>query len=73
MFIARSRGGSTQARRLLSGRDNLGQAEVENLGLTAIRDEYVCRLDVAVDDALSVGSVEPVGSLDGNIQKAFDL
>ncbi len=44
---------------------NLGEAEVENLGVSALRDENVRGLDVAMDDAFGVSGVESVGDFDG--------
>src|ERR1035438_6624494 len=41
------------------------QPEVQNLGVAALRHEYVCGLDVPVDDAFCVSCVECVGNLDG--------
>ena len=45
-------------------RRNLGKAEVENLGVIAIGDENVRRLDVAMHDASGVRGVERVGDFD---------
>src|ERR1035438_4225146 len=39
------------------------QPEVQNLGVAALRHEYVCGLDVPVDDAFCVSCVEFVGNL----------
>src|SRR6185436_11115721 len=50
----------------------LGEAEVENLGLLAIGDEDVRRLDVAVQDAARVRGVERVGNLHGEPQQQAD-
>ena len=44
----------------------LGQAEVEDLGLSIGRDHDVARLDVAVDDAVLVGLGQPPGDLGGD-------
>ena len=44
----------------------LRQAEVENLGVPSLRDEYVGGFDVTMNDALAVSSIEGVGNLDGN-------
>ena len=41
----------------------LGEAEVEDLGLAALRDEDVRRLDVAVHDAARVRGLEGIGDL----------
>jgi hypothetical protein len=51
----------------------LRQAEIQNLRLLALLNENVRRLDVAVDDALGMGGVQPVGYLDGQIQQRIDL
>jgi hypothetical protein len=45
----------------------LRQTEIENLGMAAIRNENVGRLDVPVDDPLGVGSIEGVGHFDRHI------
>jgi hypothetical protein len=39
---------------------DLGQAEVENLYLTGGRQEYVSGLDVAVENAFSMGRIQRV-------------
>ena len=49
--------------RLRVGHPVSGRAEVGDLGLLATRDEDVLGLEVAVDDAAFVGSVERVGEL----------
>src|ERR1700730_545593 len=43
---------------------DLGQSEVENLGVTALSHENVRRFNVAMNDPFVVGSVERVGNLD---------
>ena len=47
---------------------HLGQAEIENLGVSALGDKDVSGLDVAVDDAFGVSGVERVRNLDGERQ-----
>ena len=44
--------------------EQLGQAEVGQLGVAVLRDEDVVRLDVAVDDARSVRGGQAVGDAD---------
>src|ERR1700723_87135 len=51
----------------------LGQTEVENLGLIAIRYKDVGRFDVAVNDALGVRTVEGVSDLDAEVEKFIQL
>src|SRR5208282_1698886 len=51
----------------------LGQAEVENLGVSPVGDKNVCRLDVAVDDSLGVRGVESVGNLNRQAEQDFRL
>ena len=50
------------------GTENFGEAEVEDLGLTAFGNENVGGLDVAMDDALGVGGVECIGNLDAEVE-----
>ena len=45
------------------------EAEVEKLGLPALRHENVGRLDVPVDDAARVGRLEGVGDLGSEVEK----
>src|SRR5581483_4731068 len=46
------------------------QAEVENFGMPSLGHQNVCRLDVAMNDALAMGSIERIGDLDGQIYRA---
>src|ERR1700674_149890 len=55
--------GRNLARRANRGRD-FRQAKIQYLGVSALSDENVCRLDVAVHDAGSVSGVERVGDVD---------
>ena len=54
------------------GAGQLGDAEVDDLGLAARRDHDVGRLDVAVDDAGVVGSGEPACDLRAEGDDALD-
>ena len=46
-------------------RRNLRQSKVQNLGVSALGDEDVRRLDVAMNDAFGVRRVQRIGNLDG--------
>ncbi len=50
-------------------RRDLGQPEVEDLGMTALSHKKVGRLDVAMDDALGMRRVERIGNLDRQRQQ----
>ena len=50
-------------------RHDLGQAEVENLGVTAFGHKDVGRLDVAMDDALAVRGIQRVGDFNAERQE----
>ena len=50
---------------VLAAERNFGQAEVQNLGVSALGDEDVRGLDVAMHDAFGVRGVQRVGDLDG--------
>ncbi len=51
----------------------LGETEVENLSVTAARDENVGGLDVAVNDVLGMGGVERVGDVSGEREEGVEL
>src|SRR5580700_12249612 len=57
---------------VLAGRrgDGFCQAEIENFYRAALGDENICRLDIAMDDAFGVRSIERVGDLNAYI---YDL
>ena len=64
--------GSICGRRLLLERE-LGEAEIEKLGVAVEFDEDVGRLDVAMNHALGVRGGKGVGDLDGEGEQDFDL
>jgi hypothetical protein len=49
------------------------QSEVQNLGMTALGHENVCRLDVPMHDASGVSSIESIGDLNPQRQHSFHL
>ena len=51
-------------------RDELGQAEVEDLHEAVLGDHHVFRLQIAMDDSLLVRGGEAVGDLRGDVQDA---
>ena len=57
------------ARGSAARRGDFRQAEVENLGVSALGDENVGGLDVAMDDAFAVRGVERVGDFDGEAEQ----
>jgi hypothetical protein len=63
-------GGVRVRTRSLSNR-KLRQPEIQNLGMSALGDKYIGRLDVAVDDTSGVSCVERVGYVDGDGEKNF--
>ena len=58
--------------RFLIARRKLGEAEIQHLCLASARDEDVCRLDVAVDDAARVGGIQRVGDVNAQFQEVVD-
>ena len=50
---------------------DLGQAKVQDLGLTSRGDEKVSWLDIPVDDACTVSRIQSVGQLNGELQEHF--
>jgi hypothetical protein len=63
MFLGLNRRGA-HGNALRLERD-LGQPEVQNLGVPALGDKNIGRLDVAVNDPLGVGSIQCIGDFDG--------
>src|SRR5262249_6145913 len=51
----------------------LSQSEIENLGVTALGDENVRWLDVAMDDSFGMRGVERVGDLDAERKNRLQL
>ena len=49
-----------------------GQTEVEDLDLARVGDLHVRGLEVAVDDALLVGFLQPLGDLGGDLHRLAD-
>ena len=52
---------------------DLCHPEIQNLGVAALGHKNIGRLDVAVDDALCVGSVQSIGDLDAQIEHRLDF
>ena len=52
---------------------HLGQSEIQNLGVSTLGDEDICRLDVAMDNALGVGCLERVRNVDAQCQQSAGL
>ncbi len=52
---------------------HLGQTEVENLGGSARGHKDICRLDVAVDDALGMRGIERLGDVNADREQLLHL
>ena len=75
MFLGERRGSLSILRGCLAGRTsgncNFRQAEVENLCVAPPRNEDVCGLDVAMDNAFGVSSIQSTRNLDCQRQKSL--
>jgi len=49
------------------------QPEIENLGVSALGHEQVCRLDVAVNNSLRMRCIEGIGDFYSQLQQRFQL
>ena len=58
---------------MLSAFQNLGQAEIENLRMSALSDEDVRRLDVAMDYAGGVSRIQCVGDFDSKREQSLSF
>ena len=58
---------------VLRGAFNLCQAEIEDLGMSAFRDEDVGRLDIAMDDSLGVRCFKSIGDFNGERQQGVGV
>ena len=52
---------------------DLGQPEIEDLGMSAIGDKNVCRLDVAVHDAFAVRGIQGIGHFNAQAQEHLEF
>ena len=50
---------------LCAGHGQLGQAKIQNLGVATLGDEYICRFDIAMNDAFGVRGIQSVGEFNG--------
>src|SRR6185369_4349032 len=69
-FDSRLRGSSC-SRRDVSRSYYFRQSEIQNLGISALSDKEICRLDVPVNDPSGVSRVQCIGDVDGEWQKDF--
>ncbi len=53
-------------------RGDLCHTEIQYFGVVPVGNKNVCRLDVAVDDALRVGSIQSISDLDSQIEQRLD-
>jgi len=74
MFGIDCKGGEGFAgpRHFLRSRD-FCQSKIENFRVPAFGNEEICRLDVAVNDALRMGSIQRIGDLYADVEKLLRL
>ena len=65
--------GGIQQRAGSAPRSQFGESEIENLGVAAVGNKDVRRLDVAVDNALGVGGIERVSYFNRQIEYGVDV
>src|SRR5207245_3677684 len=53
--------------------DQLGEAEIEYLGLTALGQKDICWLDIAMNDPLAMRSAQSVRHLDCDLQQLIQF
>src|SRR5262249_13523309 len=56
-----------------SARTQLRQAEIQDLGVTALGHEDVRRLDIAVNDAGGMRSIESIRNVNSKRQQGFEF
>ena len=56
--------------RLVLRLHHLRQSEIQNLGVPALGNENIGRLDVAMDDACSMRGIQRIRNLDGQISSS---
>jgi hypothetical protein len=54
-------------------RRNFRETEIEDFCVASLGHENICRLDVAVHDALRVRRVERIGNLDPDVEQTLQL
>ena len=66
------RADARHSRKHSARRENLGEAEIEHLGLSATRAENIGRFDVAVNDVLGMRGIERARHLDANVEQFIE-
>ena len=52
---------------------HLGQSEIEDLGVAALGDENICRLNIAMHNAFAMRSIERLRNFDPQTQHGFEF